>query len=62
MCQLFQADTLTLIFDCVRDIEAGERGWFYIRECFGGVSAGWNPEPLPDLPGVIWSRLASESK
>ena len=58
MCQLFQSDVLALIFDCVRDIESGERGWFYIRECFDQINCGWNHEPLPDLPGVIWSRLA----
>jgi len=58
MCQLFQPDVLALVFDCVRNIEDGESGWFYVRECFEGINSGWNPEPLPDLAGVIWSRMA----
>ena len=58
MCVEQNQAVIDLVAECVLAIDNGQTGWFYVRECFGGINAGWNPVPIPDLPGVIWSRLA----
>lgn len=52
-------DAIALIRECEREIEGGGTGWYYVRECFGGVSSGWDVRPVAGLPGVVWSQLAT---
>lgn len=44
-----------LVADCLADIANGQVGFFYVRQCFGGVNSGWCPSPI-DLPGILWSQ------
>lgn len=48
----------TLVAECLADIASGQTGFFYVRECFDGINAGWNPVPIV-LPGIVWSQLSA---
>lgn len=43
----------SLVASCVYDIEDGQTGFFYVRNCCGILASGWNPVPIA-LPGIVW--------